>query len=61
MLWMYRRRRVGEMAPSCRTRLIFMLFATFDFADLSCKKHWPYQYILPETPLTSIFSKRPSR
>ena len=35
--------------------------SSFTLADLSCRKHRIHLYILPETPLSSIFSRRPSR
>ena len=63
MLLMYRRKTVGEMTPLCGTPRIFTLLlkwpSSFTLADLSCRKHPIHLYILPETPLSSIFS-RPS-
>ena len=35
--------------------------SSFTLADLLCRKHRIYLYVLPETPLSSIFSRRPSR
>ena len=53
------------MTPFCGTSHIFTLFlrcpSSFTFADLSCRKHRIHLYILPETPLSGIFSRRPSR
>ena len=65
MLLMYRRKSVGEMTSPCGTPRIFTRLlkcpSSFTLADLSCRKHRVYLYILPEMPLSSIFSRRPSR
>ena len=65
MLLMYRRKNVGEMTPPCGTpsRIFTLLLkwpSSFILADLSCRKHRIHLYILPEPPLSSIFSRRPS-
>ena len=64
MLLMYGRRSVGEMTPPCGTPHSFTLLlkwpSSFTLDDLSCKKHQIHLYILPETPLSSIFSRKPS-
>ena len=66
MLLMYRRKSVGEMTPPCGTpsRIFTLLLrwpSSFTLADLSCRKHRIHLYIFPEMPLSSIFSRRPSR
>ena len=64
MLLMFRRKSVGEMTPPFGTPHIFTLLlkwpSSFTLADLLCRKHWIHLHILIETPLSSIFSRRPS-
>ena len=66
VMLMCRRKSVGEMTPPCGTpsRIFTLLLkwpSSFILADLSCRKHRVHLYILPEQPLSSIFSRRPSR
>ena len=49
-------RRVGEAQS-----LLLKWTSSFILADLSCRQHRIHLYILPEPPLSSIFSRRPSR
>ena len=65
VMLIYRRKSVGEVTPPCGTPRIFTLLlkwpSNFILADLSCRKHRIRLYILPEPPLSSILSRRPSR
>ena len=64
MFLMYRRKNVDGMTPLCGTPCISTLLlkcpSSFTLADLSSRKHRIHLYILPETPLSSIFVRRPS-
>ena len=66
MLLMYRRKSVGEMTPPCGTpsRILTVLLKwppSFTLADMSYRKNRIHLNIFPETELSSIFSRRPSR
>ena len=65
MLFMYRRKSVGEMTPPCGTRSLILMLSlmyasSLTLADLSCRKHRIHLYILPDIRLWNTFSRRPS-
>ena len=66
MVLMHRRKRVDEITSPCGTtsRISMLLLrcpSSYTLADLLCEEHRIHLYIRPETPLSSICRRRPSR